>query len=389
MQTFSFPSGNAISISNRAVSATGNGKLLLSRSQPAIPRSNAATQVLIPRHIPQPCLDARRSKGIRPSAGQARVLSISPGSTSPWLKAPTTRTRCRPHDAASRSDRRRGGLSGRCSIAATGDGARHGCCTGGDARRTGLWHAVRSHHGARSRPCAGRAALSGAGRASAGVFEEAHLQSIPFDPVQADDGALAWAAAELRGRVLPSWLPLYRSGGDPRGGRWPVPAARLQQRPVYLRQGTRADTRRSGLRRLPHPLPAQSPGLFRRGLRVPGCELFPRGREGPGLRPVGPRTDDQDRRSRRRGIPHIPRLLAGTPDARRGRPGDLGTARQPEHDRRVPFCHPSGQGHRVRHRDVAVSTRRVEGSRHRAAHQHVLLRPRRSRPRRRLPSGGA
>ena len=118
----------------------------------------------------------------------------------------------------------------------------------------------------------------------------------------------------------------------------------LQPRPVHLRQGAAAD-RRPWLRRLPPALPAQPPRLLRRSLRLPRRQLFPRGGEGPGLRAVGARPGDQDRRSRRRGIPAVPHVLAGA--AGEGQRHDRGAraARQPER-RRPRSASPSGPADR-------------------------------------------
>ena len=66
--------------------------------------------------------------------------------------------------------------------------------------------------------------------------------------------------------------------------------------------------------RLHYPL--NRAGLLRRDLRLSRRQLFPRGGEGPGLRPVGARAGDQDRGSRRRGVPAVPLVLAGAAGAR-------------------------------------------------------------------------
>ena len=73
----------------------------------------------------------------------------------------------------------------------------------------------------------------------------------------------------------------------------------LQPRHVRLRGPRAARRRRSRLRRLPHPRADQPARLLRRGLRLPRRQLFPRGRQGPGLRPLRARARDRHRRARR------------------------------------------------------------------------------------------
>ena len=213
-------------------------------------------------------------------------------------------------------------------------------------------------------------------------------QDYRVDPVRSRSCAVAWPGAALHRRVLPSWLPLQGGGQDLRGRQRSRRADPLQPGPVHLRQAEARD-RRHRLRRLPPAQSAQSPRILRRDLRLSRCQLFPRGGEGPGLRPVGAGTRDQDRRSRRRGVPAVPLVLAGA--AGQGQRHDRGpcAAGQPERGGGVPIHHSSRQADRVRHRDGAVPAHRPCHRRHRAAHLDVPVRRQRPRARRRLSRRGA
>ena len=220
---------------------------------------------------------------------------------------------------------------------------------------------------------------------AAAELSNLEYSAIPDDPLQAGPGAVARPEHQFHRGVLPSRLPLQGPRGHLPGGRRPRHADHVQHRPVHLGQGEAAH-RRYRLCRLPPALSAEPGGLLRRGLRLPRRQLFSRIGARPGLRPVGTRPGDQDRRSVRRGIPAVPQLLAGTPGAGRRFHHDPRPARQPERRRRLPLRHPPGPGNGVRHRGHAVSARRYRPGGPGAADQHVLLRPERPRLR---PTTGA
>ena len=151
----------------------------------------------------------------------------------------------------------------------------------------------------------------------------ASLERIGYDqyrehPLQSGAGAVAKRRPAVPGAVLPSRLLLPRPRGHPSGGRREGDAGGLQGLAVHLRPRHRAEGGRPGLCRFPPACADQPTRLLRRGRRLPGRELLPRRRQGPGLWPVRARTGAEDRR-RAGGIPGVPRVLAGTPGARSDR----------------------------------------------------------------------
>ena len=232
-------------------------------------------------------------------------------------------------------------------------------------------------------------AVPGARCLAAGHAEEPGLPGLPLDPVRSRPCAVARPGAALHRRVLPSRLPLQgaRSGSS----RSPTAARAdpLQPGPVHLRQGEAAD-RRHRLRRLPPALSDQPPRLFRRDLRLPRRQLFPRGGEGPGLRPVGARPGDQDRRSRRRGVPAVPRR-SGWSGRRKGSDAIVVHALLDSPSAAAAFRFTIRPGEQtVFDTEMALYPRAdLADRRHRAAHLDVPVRRQRPHARRRLPRRGA
>ena len=87
-------------------------------------------------------------------------------------------------------------------------------------------------------------------------------------------------------------------------------------------------------------------------------------------------------RSRRRGVPAVPRVLAGTAGEGQRRDRRSCAARQPECRGGIPLHRPSRQPDRVRHRDRALSAHRHRRLRFRAADLDVPVRRQRPHARR-------
>ncbi len=219
---------------------------------------------------------------------------------------------------------------------------------------------------------------------------EPRLPGLSRDPLRSGQGAVARPGPEVHRRVLPSRLPLQGPRRHLRGGGRPARRRSATARTCSPSTRSQPPHRRSRLRRLPPPLPAQPAGLFRRGLRLPRRQLFPRGRQGPGLRPVGARPGDQDRATGRRGIPALPPLLAGAAGEGQRRASwstPCSTARAPP--RRS--ASPSGPAQEtVFDTEMALYPRTdITQAGHRAADQHVPVRRQRPHRLRRLPRRGA
>ena len=102
-------------------------------------------------------------------------------------------------------------------------------------------------------------------------------------------------------------------------------------------------SRRSRARCSSSPASARSPGSNRPDVLQPFAdlrrrELLPGDLQGPALRPQRARPRDRHRRGGGRGVPVLPRPLAGA--ARRRPDGGALAARRPERRRRLPLHHP-------------------------------------------------
>ena len=148
--------------------------------------------------------------------------------------------------------------------------------------------------------------------------------------------------------------------------------------------------RRTRLRRLPPARADQPARLFRRSLRLPRRELFPRRRQGRDLRPLGARPRHRHRRAEGRGVSAVQGLLDRAAGARARPRSSCTPCSIPRASRGAyRFTDPARRDDDLRRRDGALSARRYRPRRARAAHQHVFLRPQRPSRLRRLPPRGA
>ena len=177
-------------------------------------------------------------------------------------------------------------------------------------------------------------------RRGAGLAARDRLRPVARHPLPHRPRALARSrsspsrrSSSIPASTTTAWCACTRS--TPSG----VHEVRVLARPLRLRAQRVREPRAAGarLRGLPAALPAQAPRLQGRADRLPRRELLPRARQGARLRPLGARPRHRHGAAERRGVPVLPRVLAGAPAARRARAGDLRAARQPERDGRLPL----------------------------------------------------
>ena len=133
--------------------------------------------------------------------------------------------------------------------------------------------------------------------------------------------------------------------------------------------------------------PVNVAGQERRSAVLPRRELFPRARQGSGVRTFRARTRHRHRAFVRRRIPALRRILDPASETESDVADDLRPARFAARDRRLRIHAQARRRHDRARARAPAHARQSRQARHRAADQHVFLRLQPARDARRLPPG--